>query len=196
MDLVKARKMGADRKALGWPGICVSAYETVLFTTAFVLAFFGAFRIGELVSPSRVIGGGLLFEDVSVVGRRVECRLRRSKTDQMGRGRLVVLYAVQGDGLCPVQVVSQFCGLRGGLPGPLLRHEDGAWLSRYQFVAVLRSCLRWAGERPEDYGSHSFRIGAATEASRWGLGDDMVRQIGRWESSRFRGYVRPQLLSR
>lgn len=34
-------------------GLCSSAYEVSLFKVAFSLAFFGAFRIGELVSPSK-----------------------------------------------------------------------------------------------------------------------------------------------
>ncbi|KAM4025850.1 LOW QUALITY PROTEIN: uncharacterized protein ACNLHF_026276 [Anomaloglossus baeobatrachus] len=175
-------------------GICSSAYETVLFKTAFGLAFYGAFWIGEqLVSPSRVTGGGLMLEEVCVGSRQVECRIRRSKTDQLGRGRLVVLYAVPGEELCLVRLVERFLALRGQ-PGPFLRHMDGSFLSRYQFVAVLRKSLRGVGECPEDFGSHSFRIGAATEASRWGLGDEVVKCIGRWESSCFRRYVRPQVL--
>ncbi|KAM4017655.1 uncharacterized protein ACNLHF_023442 [Anomaloglossus baeobatrachus] len=178
----------------GLSGICESVYETVLFTTAFGLAFYGAFRIGELVSPSRVTGGGLMFEDVQVSSSQVECRIRRSKMDQLGRGRLVVLYAVPGEELCPVRLVERFMAVRGGLPGPLLRHLNGSFLSRFQFVAVLRLSLCNAGERPEEFGSHSFRIGAATEAARWGLGDEVVKRIGRWESSCFRRYVRPQLL--
>ncbi|KAM4697900.1 uncharacterized protein WCC33_013515 [Rhinophrynus dorsalis] len=42
-----------------------------------------------------------------------------------------------------------------------------------------------------DFGGHSFRIGAATEAARLGLGPETIRRIGRWESRRFLSYVRP-----
>lgn len=45
------------------------------------------------------------------------------------------------------------------------------------------------GFNPLEYASHAFRIGAATEASRWGLDENTVRRIGRWESNRFRGWV-------
>ena len=59
-------------------------------------------------------------------------------------------------------------------------HKDGLFVSRFQFVAVFRKCLRAAGFEDKQFASHSFRIGAATEAARCGLGEAAVRKIGRW----------------
>lgn len=42
-------------------GVCSGRHECLLFTAAFSLAFYGAFRIGELVSPSRRLAGGGAF---------------------------------------------------------------------------------------------------------------------------------------
>lgn len=50
--------------------------------------------------------------------------------------------------------------------------------------------LRALGLCEYDYAGHSFRIGAATEAARLGLGEEVIQRIGRWESQRFRSYVR------
>ncbi|KAM3926861.1 uncharacterized protein RB166_009695 [Leptodactylus fuscus] len=66
---------------------------------------------------------------------------------------------------------------------------------RLTFVAVFRKCVVASGREPKEFGSHSFRIGAATEAARHGLGEDVVRKIGRWESIRFRSYLRPGWLN-
>lgn len=44
--------------------ICADSYELCLFRAFFSLAFFGAFRVSELVSPSRAKGGGLKFAAV------------------------------------------------------------------------------------------------------------------------------------
>lgn len=63
------------------PIVC-SSYEAVLFKTAFVLGFFGALCIGELVSASKWGVGGLAFDDVLVQGDKVHLRIQRSKTDQ------------------------------------------------------------------------------------------------------------------
>ncbi|KAM3932751.1 uncharacterized protein RB166_005789 [Leptodactylus fuscus] len=174
--------------------VCVSEYEVCLFGLAFSLAFFGAFRISELVSRSRACPGGLLLGDCRVSGGVLVCRIRRSKTDQEGRGLVVRLQRLPGSVVCPVGCFEAFLCLRptGGLP--LLVHRDLSCLSRFQFVQVLRKGLSVLGLVPGDFSSHSFRIGAATEASRWGLPAEVIRRIGRWESDRFRSYVRPHLL--
>lgn len=36
-----------------WPVVCSFSYEVLLFKSAFLLAFCGAFRIGELVADSK-----------------------------------------------------------------------------------------------------------------------------------------------
>ncbi|KAJ1188313.1 hypothetical protein NDU88_005074 [Pleurodeles waltl] len=43
-------------------------------------------------------------------------------------------------------------------------HGDGSLLTAYQLLAVLRRALGWLGMDYQYYGTHSFRIGAATEA--------------------------------
>ena len=174
--------------------VCSSEYEVSLFRAAFTIAFFGAFRVGELVSPSRTVGGGLWVTDVQVAEGRVAFRLRKSKTDQAGKGVDVFLYALQGSGVCPVRVVGEFLAIRPGGGGPLLVHKDGSFVSKFQFIAVFRKCLRVAGFAERQFASHSFRIGAATEAARCGLDEAAVKRIGRWESKRFRSYVRPHML--
>ncbi|XP_075129430.1 uncharacterized protein LOC142202939 [Leptodactylus fuscus] len=175
-------------------GICTTEAEVSLFKAAFSLAFFGALRIGELVSSSKVRPRGLGFEDIDIYEDRVEFRIRRSKTDRFGRGSVVRLFAISGCLMCPVASVSGYVEGRGRVPGPLLIHADGSYLSRFQFVSVFRLCLQSLGLTGSDYSGHSFRIGAATEAARRGLGEDIVRRIGRWESRRFQLYVRPHLV--
>lgn len=174
--------------------VCSSEFEVFLFRAAFSLAFFGAFRVSELVASNKKVVGGLLRADVEVSTESLVCRLRRSKVDQWGKGSRVFLYCLVGSEVCPVLSVTRFLALRPEGPKGLLVHQDGSALSRYQFLAVFRRCLRGLGLEDKEFCTHSFRIGAATEAARWGLDDTVIKRIGRWESSRFRGYVRPQLL--
>lgn len=176
------------------PRVCFTQYEQRLFHAAFLLAFFGALRIGELVSPTKYSAGGLGEEDVSLQKDSVRIIIRKSKTDQKGRGAVLELFRGVEAGLCPVTAVTQLAAVRTAGEGPFLRHVDGSFLSRFQFIAVFQKCLKAAGLIPSQFGSHSFRIGAATEAARWGLGDAVIKRIGRWESDRFRLYVRPHLL--
>lgn len=74
-----------------------------------------------------------------------------------------------------------------------LVHGNGLPLTRFQFTSVFKRCLVSAGDS-SSFGTHSFCIGAATEASRAGLPNADVQQIGHWQSGCFSGYVRPDLI--
>lgn len=65
---------------------------------SFSLAFLGAFRVLELVSPSRTKAGGLLVTDVRLTWEVLECLVHRSKTDQIGKGMSVSSHKLRG---CP-----------------------------------------------------------------------------------------------
>lgn len=171
-------------------GLCASPYEGALFRACFSLAFFGALRVGELVPPSRTREGGLKGDDVILANGSL--RIRKSKTDGFGRGEWLPLHSVVGPA-CPVRAVSEYLQLRPP-GGSFLNHLDGSPVTRFQFQSVFKRCLVAVGVPPGEFGTHSFRIGAATEAARAGLSNAEVQRIGRWRSSCFAGYIRPELL--
>lgn len=173
------------------PGVADSGFEVALFGLAFACAFFGAFRVDESVAASgRSVDTGLLFKDVVMREDAVLCRLVRSKTDQLGRGRWVTLSAQPGDTVCPVALSAAYSSIRpqGGVQW--LLHRNGLPLTRFQFGAVLKRCVDRLGLASEDYGTHSFRIGAATCAAACGVNDEGIQALGRWKSKAFRSYVR------
>ncbi|XP_056411358.1 uncharacterized protein LOC130355345 [Hyla sarda] len=171
---------------------CCSPFESALYSAAFCVAFFGALRVGELVPSSKQGSGGLLFEDVVCSNGVLQLRIRRSKTDQAGTGAWVRLQSVDGPA-CPVRAVSAYLLIR--VSGrQFFSHADGSALSRFQFQSLFKRCLQYAGAPPSEFGTHSFRIGAATEASRAGLSVSDIQRIGRWRSDCYAGYVRPELL--
>ncbi|XP_054843732.1 integrase/recombinase xerD homolog [Eublepharis macularius] len=175
------------------PGRCWSSFEAQLFHTAFTIAFFGALRVGELVAGSQddPSGRAIRLSDVSWSPRRVSINIRRSKTDQRGRGVTLVLRAAQPGAVCPVRAVGDYIDIRPPLRGPFLIHRDLSPLTRYQFAALLRSCLEAAGLPPLQFSTHSFRIGAATVAASIGMQDRDIMALGRWRSRAFRAYIRP-----
>ncbi|XP_044134425.1 uncharacterized protein LOC122926964 [Bufo gargarizans] len=173
-------------------GVCASAFEATLFSACFSLAFFAALRVGELLPPSGKKPGGLLFQDVVCGNGALRVLVRRSKTDQFGRGVWIPLHQVAGVA-CPVRLVSAYCAARVGGTN-FFTHQDVSPLTKFQFVSVFRACLLRLGVDPKDFGTHSFRIGAATEAARAGLPESEVMRIGRWQSACYARYIRPDLL--
>ncbi|XP_056385746.1 uncharacterized protein LOC130281967 [Hyla sarda] len=171
---------------------CTSNFEATLYSAAFCVAFFGALRVGELVPSSKRGPGGLLFDDVVSSNGVLQLRIRRSKTDQVGQGAWIRLQSVDGPA-CPVRAVAEYLLVRVSSV-QFFTHSDGLPLSRYQFQTIFKRCLQWAGAPPSEFGTHSFRIGAATEASRAGLSVSDIQRIGQWRSACYAGYVRPELL--
>lgn len=143
-----SRKCRYDRRSVSFEilrrvlaqlvGLCSSSYEASLFQAAFSLAFSGAFRISKLVSLSKKVQGGMLAQEVNCREDRVSPVLRRSKMDQVGKGRKVQVFSVLGSPLCPVGAVKGFLAVRPELAGSFLIHTNGSPLFRFRFISVFR----------------------------------------------------------
>ena len=75
------------------PSVCSSTYEAKMFTCVFSLAFFGLFRIGELVCQSTKIANNaaLQFDDFVFKDDLMKITIRFSKTDQFGKSTDILL---------------------------------------------------------------------------------------------------------
>ncbi|XP_078542398.1 integrase/recombinase xerD homolog [Lissotriton helveticus] len=177
------------------PTVTHSAYESALFASTFSLAFFGAFRIGELVARSKKESNtrAITVRDVRATAESVEIFLHSSKTDQSGKGRNITLQRLGNDSYCPVSLLAAFLHRRPQTDGLLLIHSDCSPVTKYQVEHVMQGCLFLAGYTIEGakFSTHSFRIGAATTAFRAGLPAETIKKVGRWESNCYRRYVRP-----
>ena len=170
--------------------------DTVMLWAACCTAFFGFFRMGELTSPTVTSKGPVdcvYVGDVAVDDHSnpwlVRIHLRKSKTDQLGRGVDIYLGRTDED-LCPVAALLAYLAVRGMEPGPLFKLSDGRFLTKQLFITRVRSALSALGYDCSSYAGHSFRIGAATTAAECGIEDSLIKILGRWESSAYQLYVR------
>ncbi|OCT76959.1 hypothetical protein XELAEV_18032163mg [Xenopus laevis] len=65
-------------------------------------------------------------------------------------------------------------------------HQDGKFVSRYQFASMQKMCLLKLAIPTEGFKTHSFRIGAALQAALLGFNENTIKTIGRWESARYK----------
>lgn len=177
------------RVLLSLPRVCKTLYEASLFSLAYSLAFYGFFRVGELVVTQAE--HGLQIRNVQLIDndQAISLGLQSSKTDQSGAGVVLVLEARDGI-TCPVRCYQQFISRRPGIGGYLLCHEDRSPLTRYQFCAVLKMAISQIGLNSAHYNSHSFRVGSATTAYGNSVTEDNLKAYGRWSSEAFRTYIR------
>ncbi|OCT85344.1 hypothetical protein XELAEV_18023510mg [Xenopus laevis] len=174
------------------PEVCFSQYEITLFSLLFVFSFFAALRVRESISSNKKKTGGLDVSDVVLVQDKFRIILKKSKTDPTGKGTLIWLGSFWVESLCPMATFFKFMALRPNIPGPLIIHADGSFLSTFQYRQVLKKTLGVVGLSPKDYNTHSFRIGAATQAVLFGFSEQSLMKLGRWSSKRYRSYVRPR----
>ncbi|KAJ7331886.1 hypothetical protein JRQ81_014066 [Phrynocephalus forsythii] len=180
-------------------GFCWSSYEARLFRCAFTLAFFGAFRVGELVASSRKEKGhSLALEDLIFTPGALIIRLRSSKIDQRAKESHVILKKQGDTQLCPIKAAHKYLAHRGELPGPLLQHANGIPLTHYQFAGVMQKPFSWWVTNPGILGPipfglgrhprHRHRASLAGGLSRWGgavmrlwiVGHSIVYWAGVW----------------
>ena len=147
---------------------CAQSYESVMIWAVCCTAFFGFFRIGELLETTSSGHQGLSMNDIAVDSlsepSAIQIHLRRSKTDQYGQGVDIYLGRTEGD-ICPVTALLAYLGVRGSSGGPLFKYSDGKALTKQCFVAKVREALEALGYDSKVYAGHSFRIGAATTAA-------------------------------
>ena len=176
--------------------VCSSTYETTLFHVAFSLAFFAFLRVGEFTAKSRSDKGSkiIALSDVAFEGessRVMKIIMRYSKTDQLGHASILTINAAGATKVCPVAALISFLSVRPNGDGPLFVHMDQSPLTRFQFQSILRKSLEFSGHPACRFGTHSFRIGAATTAAMCGFGSEDIKRLGRWKSGAFRLYIRP-----
>ncbi|XP_077148900.1 uncharacterized protein LOC143809782 isoform X1 [Ranitomeya variabilis] len=171
--------------------VCDSRYEAALISAAFGIAFFGAMRVSEIVPTALKKPGGLKREDILICEDGLRVRICKSKTDQDGRGTWFPIFAIN-NAICPLKLIRRYAQFRKD-GSQFFIHENGLPLLSGQFLAVMRRILLLLGFPSDEFGTHSFRIGAATEASRAGLFESEIQRVGRWKSRCFTRYIRPDL---
>ncbi len=178
------------------PSVCKSNFESSLFKAAFLLAFFGFLRVGELAVAtkrsdcSRIIS----VSDVYIKTFCMDIRIRYSKTDQRGNAVMLTIERSSNRQLCPVEAMLHYLQIRSSMLGPLFIHFNREPLTTFQFNHVLKQAIRVVGLAPENFSAHSFRIGAATAAAMHGANEEKIKELGRWKSASYKLYIRPQIL--
>ena len=152
------------------PALLSHSDRPVLWAVA-ATAFFGFFRLGELLPATRAsfreetdLSWGDVAVDSHATLQMVKVHLKQSKCDQFGRGVDIYLGRTNTV-LCPVTALLTYVEWRGSQQGPFFIDSAKAYVTKPWFVAQLRTILESIGLPHQDYAGHSFRIGAVTTAA-------------------------------
>lgn len=154
-----------------------------------VLGFAGGFRRSELV--------GLDVADLEFRDEGLDVTLRRSKTDQEGKGRKVAIVYGSNPATCPVRAVRVWLKEAKIETGPVFRHvhpKGRVAIDRLAACTVARIVKRYAvriGLEKEKYAGHSLRAGLVTSAAKAGKSERAIMDLtGHRSSVTVRRYIR------
>ena len=157
--------------------------------TLLLVGFSGAFRRSELVA--------LTVGDVAFTADGLEVTLRRSKTDQEARGRLVAIPYSGAPDLCPVRALKMWLEAAGIVEGPLFREVtrhgrvESAPLTGRSLSRIVKRAAAAAGLEAATFSGHSLRAGFVTQAKIKGRAEDAImRQTGHRSVAMVRKYDR------
>eukprot|EP00731_Ephydatia_muelleri_P017504 Em0010g602a len=171
----------------------LSRHDRLMLKAALTFGFFGFLRVSEYtrntsgrfeprIHPTR--------NDVSWVKEGIHFLIKKTKTDQTGRGTIISMSYTHRTS-CPVMALQADFGNCTAQPRVVLFHfHTGRPLISRVIRAILKDLLLRCGYDTSKYNTHSLRIGAATAAAQAGLPLSTIQRLGRWSSTAYTTYTR------
>lgn len=166
------------------PDTLIGVRDRAILTLGFICAF----RRSELVA--------LDVSDLHEAPEGLRVHLRRSKTDQEGKGFWKAVPRSTG-GVCPVAAMHAWLARAELEEGPLFRrirrgqHVMNERLGMHSIAIVVKQAIARTGVDASGYSSHSLRAGFVTKAAKAGAPiDAIMRQTGHVSPQSVVGYIR------
>ena len=157
--------------------------------TLLIIGFSGGFRRHEIVS--------LDIEDVEFVFEGVKITVKKSKTDQYGKGMVKGIPHFENSLYCPVTILKRWINISKIKKGPLFRRFlKGSILSNdrltdQSIALIIKKYLVKAGIDSNNYSGHSLRSGFATSAAEAGAEErSIMTMTGHKSTEMVRRYIK------
>ena len=170
--------------------VILYSYDSAHLFSAMLLGYFGCLRASEyLPAPEHP---PLLPAHVRFVGSPVSYMLVSVQGSKTAPSGFELVVGCSGTHICAVCWLLHCFSIRKLPPSyPIFSLGSGAPISRSTLAEFMQQSLRSAGLEHSNFSPHSLRAGSATDAAGLGLPDSSIQQLGRWKSSAYRAYLRP-----
>ena len=189
-------------------------YLEAMYISAFLVAYYGLLRVGEITMSPHVIKAVDIHESKSK--KKLLIVLHSSKTHSkgstpqqvriFGREQLEVVINkevfrfakkyerhVKPNHFCPFEWTRKYFSMRQKIKQDdeqVFLFSDGSPLQAQHLRSLLRRVLKNLQLEPSFYDIHSFRIGRATDLFKAGVDLDQIKDLGRWKSNAVYKYLR------
>jgi hypothetical protein len=203
----------ASRKAMTYPLLKVLSHEIAgsgwtedskqVLWTAMTTAFFGSFRLGEILAKSKSafnVNETLLWRDVKFSTGAVTITVKVPKS-RKAKAEYIDLFHLPDTRYCPILALKKLRALHSTHTEdtPVFSFTDGTLLTPSMMNDTLVTLLQpHLGDEAVLYTGHSFRaalpsaLASCPEIS----SDESVKLWGRWTSDSFKSYTRLKLNQR
>ena len=179
-----------------------SDYEKSLRWAVVLVAWWGSFRIGELLPKAKhsfCPSSALLASDVTFKDNSVAIWLRSPKVEKEVTGDIVEVWDVpMREDLNPLRMLGAYVQRRREKFGeaetlPMFLHENGEIYTKLQLNTDLSNMLALYPEldtATDKWSGHSFRAGISTVLSLLGFSKEDIQAWGRWSSDAYQRYIK------
>ena len=170
-----------------------SNFTKLLYRTAFLLMYYGLMRIGEITQSEHVAKAKDVF--LAENKSKLTIILYSSKThDRSNRPQEIKIFPdKKTENFDPLTEINQYLHIR-----PPYRSEneqflvfpDNTPILDIQVRSMLKRLLSKLNLNENNYNTHSFRIGRATDLQNEKISVDNIKKKGRWKSNAVYNYLR------
>lgn len=169
-------------------------YNCVMYTALFTFCFHACLRVGEAVVATSS-DHTLQRSSLTTIGAPTQAyriQFKSYKHSEPGTSTVRLLKRRDDVINCPVIALNRYLQRRPQSPGPLFTFKNSEPLTSGNFNNCLQYCLRKCSLDPHSYGTHSFRIGKATQMSLDNINVQTIQDTGRWKTNAYVNYIRKQ----
>jgi len=176
----------------------------IVIWCACVTAFFGSFRLGEILGKNEKSfnqAETLLWRDIKIRGDSILINIKIPKS-RNAKGEFVDLFEFKMNNCCPVETMKKLKlskGKLGNEASPVFCFDNGRILTPKTLTATVQSLLEPViGDSAKLISGHSFRAGIPSVLSNNPelAKDEDIKLWGRWGSPSFKKYTRLHMKKR
>jgi hypothetical protein len=176
-----------------------------VFWAACCVAFFGSFRMGEILADNEnsYSTETLTWDCVNLsVPNTATIQVRFPKSNSKNTSDFIDLFAIQNSPLCPHACLLNLRDKKSLYViqnKPVFTFDSGLYLSTKRFNCTIRELMhKHLGKTSGNISGHSFRAGIPAAISNHPdlMSNDDVCKWGRWNSNSFKLYTRLKLSAR
>lgn len=196
MTLPLLKILGNEISLTNW-----TAESKQIFWTVSCIAFFGSFRMGELLNNTITkvdLATTLLWQDISFNGKSWLIHVKAPKSRTQG-GEYIDIFPFPNHNCCPAAAMKKWKEISkhsNKLTNPVFMLNNGCCLTLKNFNETIRNLLCFRlGDSCKNISGHSFRAGIPSALAKKPelASDTQIMGWGRWCSPAYQAYTRLKL---